>query len=108
MSRFNGIYAALFASALCLTAPVATIAKTAQAESVARFIQLDGAQNFRDAGGYRAMLRDFLRVLTEGGEPLMTLARAEHSLSLIREAYVTGGVTTAASLVVNGPPDRAA
>ena len=39
------------------------------------------------------MLRDFLRVLTGGGEPLMTLARAEHALSLIREAYVTGGVT---------------
>jgi len=64
--------------------------------------------SLRDAGGYRAMLRDFLRVLTEGGEPLMTLARAEQSLSLIREAYVTGGVMTAASLVVNGQPDRAA
>ena len=59
-------------------------------------------------GGYRAMLSDFVRVLTKGGEPLMTLARAEQSLALIREAYVTGGVTPAASLVVNGQPDRAA
>lgn len=64
--------------------------------------------SLRDAGGYRAMLRDFLRVLTEGGEPLMTLARAEQSLSLIREAYVTGGVSPAVNLVVNGQPDRAA
>lgn len=61
--------------------------------------------SLRDAGGYRAMLSDFVRVLTRGGEPLMTLARAEHALTLIREAYVTGGVSPA---TVTGQPDRAA
>jgi hypothetical protein len=40
------------------------------------------------------MLGDFVRVLTRGGEPVMTLARAEHALSLIRQAYATGGVTS--------------
>ena len=63
--------------------------------------------SLRDAGGYRAMLSDFVRVLTRGGEPLMTLARAEHALALIREAYVTGGVSPGAP-VVTGQPDRAA
>ncbi len=52
--------------------------------------------SLRDIGGYRAMLGDFVRVLTRGGEPLMTLARAEHALRLIREAYATSGVTTSA------------
>jgi predicted dehydrogenase len=63
--------------------------------------------SLRDAGGYRAMWRDFVRVLSGEGEPLMTLARAEHALALIREAYVTGGVTPDAA-GVTGQPDRAA
>lgn len=53
MRRFVRIHAALIVSALLWTAPVATLARTAHAESSARFIQLDGAQNFRDVGGYR-------------------------------------------------------
>ncbi len=62
--------------------------------------------SLRDAGGYRAMLVDFLRVLTAGGEPLMTLGRAEHALRLIREAYETGGVTAFPS--ATGNPEWAA
>ena len=56
--------------------------------------------SLRDIGGYRAMLGDFVRVLTRGGEPVMTLARAEHALNLIRQAYTTSGVTANAVPVV--------
>lgn len=55
-----------------------------------------------DIGGYRAMLCDFHRVLSRGGEPLMTLARAEHALALIRQAYVTSGVSAAPAIPVAG------
>ena len=61
-----------------------------------------------DIGGYRAMLGDFHRVLTRGGAPLMTLARAEHALTLIRQAYATSGVTAAAALAMPGHLGRCA
>jgi predicted dehydrogenase len=64
--------------------------------------------SLRDAGGYRAMLADFLRVLMRGGEPLMTLERAEHALRLIREAYGTGGVGVTPASIAGTQPDRAA
>lgn len=63
--------------------------------------------SLRDAGGYRAMLRDFVRVLSRGGEPLMTLGRAEHALELIRQAYATAGVVVPGS-TATGQPERAA
>jgi UDP-N-acetylglucosamine 3-dehydrogenase len=59
----------------------------------------------RDIGGYRAMLCDFLRVLVRGGEPLMTLGRAEHALTLIRQAYTTSGVGAAPA--INATPAMA-
>jgi predicted dehydrogenase len=66
------------------------------------------APSLTDIGGYRAMLRDFLRVLTQGGEPLMTLARAEHALSLVRQAYATSGVTAATAMSAAEPIGRVA
>jgi protein-tyrosine phosphatase len=47
-------YRSALALALALAAPAALVPLAAvHAESVARFIRLDGAQNFRDVGGYR-------------------------------------------------------
>jgi protein-tyrosine phosphatase len=51
--RFATIWAAALLPALLLEAPPAAVAKPARSEAAARFFQLDGAQNFRDVGGYR-------------------------------------------------------
>lgn len=40
-----------------------------------------------DAGGYKAMYRDFLDALRTGREPEMTLSMAERDVRLVREAY---------------------
>ncbi len=44
-----------------------------------------------DLAGYRAMFRDFLRVLRQGGEPLMTLEMAERDVTLVRSIYDSMG-----------------
>jgi predicted dehydrogenase len=40
-----------------------------------------------DIEGFQAMFADFLRVLREGTEPRMTIARARRGLELIESAY---------------------
>jgi predicted dehydrogenase len=68
-------------------------------ESNGLFVRVTGARprlvlpGLRDIGGYRAMFRDFLDSIRTGGEPLMTLARAQHGLELVEAAYRTVPVT---------------
>jgi len=67
-------------------------------ESNGIFLALNGVRRrlffpgFRDIRGYHAMFRDFITVLTQGGNPLMTLARARADLALVEEAYRTAGL----------------
>ena len=62
-------------------------------ESNGLFVAVTGTRTriilpgLRDIGGYRAMFCDFLDALRTGGEPLMTLGRAQRSLELIEGAY---------------------
>ena len=62
-------------------------------ESNGLFILITGPRpklilpGFRDISGYRAMFRDFLDALATGGEPLMSLDRAQRGLELIEAAY---------------------
>jgi UDP-N-acetylglucosamine 3-dehydrogenase len=45
----------------------------------------------RDLSGYHAMWADFVRALTTGGPPRMTLAQARRDLELVEQAYATAG-----------------
>ncbi|MFO7654206.1 MAG: Gfo/Idh/MocA family oxidoreductase [Candidatus Krumholzibacteriia bacterium] len=47
--------------------------------------------DLRDLAGYRAMFRDFVRVLREGGEPAYTLAAAERDLRLVERIHARSG-----------------
>ncbi len=64
-------------------------------ESNGLFVRVTGTRprvilpGLRDIGGYRAMFRDFLACLRNGGEPLMSLARAQRDLELVEAAYRT-------------------
>jgi UDP-N-acetylglucosamine 3-dehydrogenase len=53
----------------------------------------------RDIGGYHAMFRDFLDALRTGGEPLMTLERAQRGLELIEAGYRNAPPTSPRQLV---------
>ena len=43
----------------------------------------------RDLAGYRAMWTDFVRALTTGESPLMTVAQARRDLELVEQAYAS-------------------
>ena len=49
----------------------------------------------RDLSGYRAMWADFVRALTTGAPPRMTLAQARRDLELVEQAYATADATDA-------------
>ena len=62
-------------------------------ESNGLFVLLRGRRTrilvpgWRDIGGYRAMLADFVACLRDGQEPRMTLARARRDLEIVEAAY---------------------
>ncbi len=59
-------------------------------ESNGVFVSARGRISFPglfDIAGYRAMFRDFLRVLRDGIEPKMTLARARADVALVEQIY---------------------